>query len=295
MRAILGIALVLPALAQAPVTSRPFRLSELKTPPGFTVSIYAHVPGSPRLMTFGPNGALYVAAGDSVYAVPAANQVIRAAAGFAGAHSVTFRGNNLYVAASNGVYRLADAVTSDFVIRTQPEKIIDLPVGGQHGTRTMAFGPDGRIYVSAGSTCNFCVETDPRRAAITRYESDGSGQEVFARGLRNPVGLAWHPRTGELWATDNGGDGLGDDIPPDEINVIREGADYGWPDCYGDQRGVNWGLQAQTRQVRFDLGARSRATGTFRTARHLVLSRPAIPGVVPERRVRRLPWLMEPH
>jgi glucose/arabinose dehydrogenase len=254
VRVILGMALLLPAVAQPPVNSRPFRLEELKTPPGFEASIYAHVPSAPRLMTFGPNGALYVAAGPSVFAAPAPGSVIRAASGFSGAHSVVFRGADLYVAAADGVYRLKDALTADLEIRSQPEKIVDLPVGAGHSTRTMVFGPDGRMYVSAGSSCNFCVESDGRRAAITRYEADGSGATLFARGLRNSVGLAWHPLTGELWATDNGGDGLGDDVPPEEINVIREGGDYGWPDCYADQRAVNWGLQAQPGRCASTLG-----------------------------------------
>ncbi|MGH9674638.1 MAG: PQQ-dependent sugar dehydrogenase, partial [Bryobacteraceae bacterium] len=104
---------------------------------------------------------------------------------------------------------------------------------------------DGRLYYSAGSTCNFCLESDARRAAVTRFESDGTGESLFARGLRNTVGMAFHPSTGELWSVDNGGDGLGDNDPPEEINILREGADYGWPDCRADRLGVNWGLQAR--------------------------------------------------
>jgi glucose/arabinose dehydrogenase len=74
---------------------------------------------------------------------------------------------------------------------------------------------------------------------------DGSGQTRFAFGLRNSVGLAWNPVSGELWGTDNGGDGLGDDVPPDEVNIIRQNGDYGWPDCMGDRQAVNWGSDAQ--------------------------------------------------
>jgi glucose/arabinose dehydrogenase len=245
MRAFWSIAFVLPALAQPPVGSRPFRLEELKTPPGFDVALYARVPAAARLLTFGPNNALYVAAGESVYAIPQASTVIRAASGFSGAHSVVFRDGDLYVAAGNGVYRLANAVTSDLVITSPAQKILDLPTGGQHSTRTLVFGADGRMYVSAGSTCNFCIETDSRRAAIMQFASDGSGLTIFGRGLRNSVGLAWHPVTGDLWATDNGGDGLGNDIPPDEINIIRRENDYGWPDCYDRQKPANWGPQAR--------------------------------------------------
>ena len=245
MRAIWSIALVLPALAQAPVGSRPFRLEELKTPPGFDVTLYARVPAAARLMTFGPNNVLYVAAGQSIFAIPQAGTVVRAASGFSGAHSVAFRDSDLYVAASDGVYRLPNAVTSDFVIAGRAEKVLDLPTGGQHTTRTLVWGADGRMYTSAGSTCNFCIETDSRRAAIMQFASDGSGQTIFARGLRNSVGLAWHPVTGDLWATDNGGDTLGNDIPPYEVNIIRRGNDYGWPDCYDQQQPANWGPQAR--------------------------------------------------
>lgn len=244
-----GILLVLAsaALAQAQnVSSRPFRLEELRTPPGFEVSVYARVGGSPRLMTFGPNGVLYVAArGGSIAAIPEANRVVTARGGLNGPHSVAFQGNDLYVAVNDGVILFPDAVTEDLIIRSAPRRLFAFPAGGQHSSRTAYFGPDGGLYFTAGSTCNFCVEADPRRAAMMRYEPDGSGETVFARGLRNTVGFAWHPATGELWAVDNGGDGLGDDDPPEEINVIRQGGDYGWPDCRANQRGVNWGLAAR--------------------------------------------------
>jgi glucose/arabinose dehydrogenase len=90
--------------------------------------------------------------------------------------------------------------------------------------------------VSVGSSYNICIETDQRRAAVLRFRADGSQREVFARGLRNAVGLAWNPANGELWATSNERDMLGDDIPPEEIvDVLRQGGDYGWPYCYGNR------------------------------------------------------------
>lgn len=234
------------AFAQPSVNSRPFRLDELKTQPGFEVSVYAQTRAGIRLMTFGPNGVLYAAGSDAVFAVPEQGKVVRVLSGLAGAHSVVFKDRDLYIAAGDGVYRVKDAVTANLVAPGKPERIITLPAGGGHSTRTMAFGPDGGIYVTAGSTCNFCVETDSRRAAMMRFEPDGSGQAIYARGLRNSVGFAWHPLTGDLWANDNGGDGLGDDVPPEEVNIIRAGSDYGWPDCYAQQRPVNWGSGART-------------------------------------------------
>ena len=96
----------------------------------------------------------------------------------------------------------------------------------------MAIDSEGSLYVSVGSSCNVCKD-DGRRAAILRFKADGSDEVLFARGTRNAVGLAWKPGTDELWATDNGRDFLGDDLPPDEVNVLKENGDYGWPRCYG--------------------------------------------------------------
>jgi glucose/arabinose dehydrogenase len=255
MRVVLGFVLLTAGLvAQPPVNSRPFRLDELKTQPGFEASVYAQTGAGIRLMTFGPNGVLYAAGSDAVFAVPEQGRGVRVLSGLAGAHSVAFKGSDLYIGAGDGVYRVRDAVTDDLAARNTPERIISLPAGGGHSTRTMAFGPDGAIYVTAGSTCNFCVETDSRRAAIMRFEADGTGQTIYASGLRNSVDFAWHPVSGDLWANDNGGDGLGDDVPPDEVNIIRAGGDYGWPDCYSQQRPVNWGSGARTERCGETIG-----------------------------------------
>jgi glucose/arabinose dehydrogenase len=105
-----------------------------------------------------------------------------------------------------------------------------LPTGG-HRTRTIAFGADGKLYLAVGSSCNICVEEDERRAAVLRYNPDGSGFELFATGLRNPVGLAFQPERERLWAAVNERDNQGDEIPPDLITIVNQGADYGWPNC----------------------------------------------------------------
>ena len=109
-----------------------------------------------------------------------------------------------------------------------------LPEGG-HWTRSLRFGPDGWMYLSVGSSCNVCEEKDPRRAAILRYRPDGTGEEIYASGLRNAVGFDWRPGSGELYATDNGRDLLGDDFPPCELNRIVKGGFYGWPYTNGDR------------------------------------------------------------
>ena len=115
----------------------------------------------------------------------------------------------------------------------KPHKIADLPSGGGHFTRTLGFGPDNRLYVSIGSSCNVCNEQDNRRAKIFSMNKDGGDFKEFARGLRNAVFFTWSYVDGKMWATEMGRDLLGDNIPPDEINIIQEGGWYGWPWVYG--------------------------------------------------------------
>ncbi|MGC3984280.1 MAG: YbhB/YbcL family Raf kinase inhibitor-like protein [Pseudorhodoferax sp.] len=114
----------------------------------------------------------------------------------------------------------------------------DLPDAGQHPNRTMAFGPDGMLYLSVGSTCNACNESNPENAALLRVAPDGKSRSIFASGLRNTIGFAWEPRTGALWGMDHGIDFLGDDVQPEELNRIERGRQYGWPHIWG-QDGVN--------------------------------------------------------
>lgn len=115
------------------------------------------------------------------------------------------------------------------------EKIVDLPFPAGHSTRTLIFGPDKKLLVSIGSSCNVCNEDDQRRAAIYSLDRDGKNFQMFAGGLRNSVFMDINPLTNEIWATEMGRDRLGDNIPPDEINIIRQGENYGWPYCYGKQ------------------------------------------------------------
>jgi glucose/arabinose dehydrogenase len=109
----------------------------------------------------------------------------------------------------------------------------NIPTGGSHTTRTVDFLPDGRMVLSVGSTCNVCEEEDARRAAVVIYDGpNGGGERVYASGLRNAVGLAVNPASGELWATNNGRDLMGDDLPPETVYVVEDGGDYGWPFCH---------------------------------------------------------------
>lgn len=132
----------------------------------------------------------------------------------------------LYVAEESRIFRIP--VYSEGV----PERIADLPSGG-HNRRSLGFGPDGRLYVSVGSSCNVCVEPDARQGTIQIVDIPGRTTREFARGLRNAPFFTWRPGTSEMWATEMGRDWLGDDLPPDELNIVREGGNYGWPICYG--------------------------------------------------------------
>ncbi|CAA9370027.1 MAG: L-sorbosone dehydrogenase, partial [uncultured Chloroflexia bacterium] len=96
--------------------------------------------------------------------------------------------------------------------------------------------PDGDLYLSIGSSCDVCVENDPRRATVMRYNADGTNGSIFARGLRNSVGIAFRPGTEELWGVDNGRNLLGDNEPVEELNHLQQGRDYGWPYCHGDRK-----------------------------------------------------------
>jgi glucose/arabinose dehydrogenase len=139
----------------------------------------------------------------------------------------------LYVAHLTGVARIRFDVASGTASGVLEDVASDFTGDGFHRTKTITFGPDGWLYVAQGSTCNACLEQDPRRAAILRMQPDGSRRELFATGLRNSVGLDWAPWDGALYATENGRDLLGDDLPPDELNRIEQGRFYGWPFVHG--------------------------------------------------------------
>lgn len=141
----------------------------------------------------------------------------------------------LYVGETHRVSRVRFDVERGVADGALEAVVPDLPTGGGHSTRTVRFGPDGAMYVTVGSSCNVCNEKDARRAAMLRFQPDGTGYELYATGLRNTVGFDFQPGTGQIYATDNGRDLLGDDIPPCELNHIVRGGFYGWPLAYGDR------------------------------------------------------------
>jgi glucose/arabinose dehydrogenase len=200
---------------------------------GFRVNVFADGLDGVRFMTVGPDRQVYASITRSgrVVALPDADGDGRADTvrtvidGLNGPHGLAFRGDTLYVAEENRVIRLIPPDRRVEVV------VPDLPSGGGHSTRTILFRDDD-LLVSVGSSCNLCDERDPRRAAIVRYALDGTGERLFATGLRNSVGLALQPETSELFATNNDRDRLGDDRPPDRVNVIQDRGWYGWPECY---------------------------------------------------------------
>jgi len=149
-------------------------------------------------------------------------------------HGLAFKDGWLYIAETDAIGRLpwpADKPPSPAAY----ERIVTgIPGGGNHWRRVIAFGPDHRLYLAVGSSCNVCQEQNPLRGTLIRYNPDGSGEEVMASGLRNATGFDWAPWDGSLYATENARDWLGDDFPPDELNRIIPGGFYGWPYFNGD-------------------------------------------------------------
>ena len=216
----------------------------LQVPAGFKVAYFERDAPGVRFMAIGPDGAVYAS-------LPGKGQVVRlpddnhdgvadamviVASGLNQPHGLAFHKGVLYVANTDGVVRLT--LGRDHIATGAHEYVNHYPAGGGHWTRTIVFGADSAMYVSVGSTCNVCVESSAERAAVLRFNEDGSGKRVFATGLRNAVGLAVHPGTGALWASQNERDNLTpghEDLPPEEINIIADAGDYGWPYCYGDR------------------------------------------------------------
>jgi glucose/arabinose dehydrogenase len=204
----------------------------LRLPPGFKISVFADKLQGVRYLTLGPGNAVYASQPGSGLIVKltdsnhdgVADSVVTIASGLKGPFGIAFRGDTMYVAEERDVKRFDPHGAA-------PVTLAQLPDGG-HSTRTIIFGPDGKMYVAVGSSCNLCEERDSLRAAVTQFNPDGSGGRVFAKGLRNTVGIAFNPTTGELWGGNNDRDNLGDDVPPEHINIIKDGRNYGWPQCY---------------------------------------------------------------
>ncbi|MGD2179464.1 MAG: PQQ-dependent sugar dehydrogenase, partial [Anaerolineae bacterium] len=230
---------VTPAAVVAPTRVVPPR-DAVNLPSGFGISVFANGLSGPRMMTVGPDNQVYVAerGAGRIIRLPdedrdgVADGVEVVADGLNEPSSIDFyKDGSLTVGETERILRLRDP-DGDGTFQEEEILIDGLP-GGGHSTRTVLFSPDwADLFVSIGSSCNVCLEEDERRATIMRYQPDGREGEVYARGLRNAVGVTFRPGTGELWATNNGRDWLGDDQPPETVYVVDEGDDAGWPRCH---------------------------------------------------------------
>jgi len=213
--------------------------AQLKAPAGFSASVYADNLQGPRTMLYSPNGDLFVAQSRTGSVIvlrdtnndgePDARTVY--AQGLTGVFGMAFHEGYLYLGRTDSVvrYKYKDGDTQ---AQGTPEKVVDLPTGG-HNTRNIVFSRDGKkMYVAVGSASNKSDGEEPRRAAVNEYNPDGTGQRVFASGLRNPVALTLQPGTDTLWVSVNERDTLGDDLVPDYITSVKDGAFYGWPYSY---------------------------------------------------------------
>lgn len=202
----------------------------LTVPAGFSLSIFTKNIPDARVLAWDPQGKLLVSSPTTgkVFALGSDGSSSIVISGLHQPHGLAFTGGKLYIAETDAV-----AVYDYNGVATNRKKIIDLPGGGNHFSRTIAFGPDGKLYVAVGSSCNACIEKDSRRASIMVANADGTGLKTFASGLRNAVFFTW--KGTEMWATVMGRDLLGDDIPPDTVDIIKDGKNYGWPYCYGKQ------------------------------------------------------------
>lgn len=217
-------------------------LSALHLPAGFSLQVYADELPVVRFMHI-------TSAGDLLASLPRSGQIVllQRDANDDGKpdgrrvllddldlpHGLDVHDGWLYVGENKAVGRVRFDESSGQLRGSYERIVTGLTGNGNHWSKTVRIGPDGKLYLAQGSTCNVCVEKDLRRAAIMRFEADGSGGEIFASGLRNSVGMDWSPLDGQLYATENGRDLLGDDVPPEELNRIERGKFYGWPYVHG--------------------------------------------------------------
>jgi glucose/arabinose dehydrogenase len=226
---------------------QPVQLNTVRMPPGFAIDIWAEGLQAARSMALGANGTVFVGTfglltgqGNvgKVFAVRDTNadgkadQVLTIAEKLNQPNGVAFHNGALYVAEMHRIIRF-DNIEKQLTSPPAPVVVKDGFMNqGNHQWRYIAFGPDGKLYIALGAPCNVCVAEEPY-ASIARMNPDGSAFEIYARGVRNSVGIAFHPTNGQLWFTDNGRDALGDNIPADELNhVSAAGQHFGFPACF---------------------------------------------------------------
>ncbi len=217
-----------------------YNLEKILLPTGYTISVFAEVPKA-RSLCWGADNTLFVGNkdGDKVYAVKdinndgLADKLYVIASGLNTPNGVAFKDGSLYVAEISRIIRFDDI---EATLENPPAyKVVydKFPAETHHGWKFIAFGPDGKLYVPVGAPCNVCNDSNPIFATITRMNADGTGMEIYAKGIRNSVGFDWQPSNNNLWFTDNGRDLMGDDVPFCELNYAPQpGMHFGFPFCH---------------------------------------------------------------
>jgi len=219
-------------------------VDRLRLPAGFEAEIWSHGHPGGRSMVMGEEGTIFMGSRGlgRVYAIidnGDSREVKTVIEGLTQPNGLAFRDGALYVFAIHEVFRY-DNIEANLDDPGEPAELTEafgLPDTVHHNWKYVDFGPDGKLYVQVGANCNICELNPGIHGQIRRYEADGSGMEIVARGVRNTVGFDWHPVTGELWFTDNGRDWAGNDGPQDELNRLAkgmEGANFGFPYCHAD-------------------------------------------------------------
>ena len=216
-------------------------LGRLKVPAGFKVEIAATGLGKPRMMEVGADGSLYVTRRDQgdVLLLKDSDgdgrfdELQTVLAMFKGVHGISIKDKTMFLVANREMKKYM--ILPDGSLGDSSTIATDLPDGGQHPNRTMHFGPDGKLYLSVGSDCNDCSESNPEHATMLIVDTATGTRTFFARGLRNTIGFDWYPDSNDMWGADNGSDMKGDEVPNEELNKIVMDGHYGWPLVYGKQ------------------------------------------------------------
>ena len=211
-------------------------IKTLHLPAGFHIAKLVEGLDHPRVLLAAPDDSVYVSSRETgtITLLKYENGAItkKTVAAYKDVHGMAFREGQLYFITIHDVF--AAPIKADGTLGEAKKIISGLPDAGQHPDRTIAFGPDGWLYISVGSTCNECDERNPQQATMLRSHADGSGLETFATGLRNTIGFAFKPGTNDLYGMDDGVDWLGNDGQREELNHIMQGKKYGWPYIFAD-------------------------------------------------------------